>query len=357
MRISIAPMEGVVDNIIRDLLTQIGGYEHCVTEFIRVTQHLLPPKVFYRSCPELLHGGRTPSGVPVYIQLLGGNPQLIGDNAAVAENLGALGIDLNFGCPAKTVNRHDGGAVLLKNPHRLFDIITAVKRSVRLPVTAKVRLGFENKNLSQEIAKAVDEAGAHKLTIHARTKVEGYRPPAHWEFIALMKEAVRIPIVANGDIWTLNDYIRCQNITKCEDIALGRTAMANPYLAREIKFFLTHGKEDEKNSKHEKMTSSRNQSPSNFKKLFQIWLPLFLEKSCQQKGTNYALNRLKQWLQFLKRNNREAEKVFEIIKRLKSLEEVSQEKLLDKGFRHKVNAILRNEINYEYKKHNYEEPA
>ena len=350
-------MEGVVDNIIRDLLTQIGGYEHCVTEFIRVTQHLLPPKVFYRICPELLHGGRTPSGVPVYIQLLGGNPQLIGDNAAVAESLGALGIDLNFGCPAKTVNRHDGGAVLLKNPHRLFDIITAVKRSVRLPVTAKVRLGFENKNLSQEIAKAVDEAGAHKLTIHARTKVEGYRPPAHWEFIALMKETVRIPIVANGDIWTLNDYIRCRKITKCEDIALGRTAMANPFLAREIKFFLTYGKEDEKSSKGEKMASSRNQSPSNFENLFQIWLPLFLEKSCQQKGTDYALNRLKQWLQFLKRNNREAEKIFEIIKRLKSLEELSQETLLDKDFRHKVKAILLNEIHYKYKKHNYGKPA
>ena len=323
MKISIAPMEGVVDNIVRDLLTQIGGYDHCVTEFIRVTKHLLPPKVFYQSCPELLHGGRTPSGVPVYIQLLGGDPQILADNAAVAEGLGATGIDLNFGCPAKTVNRHDGGAVLLKNPHRLFDIITSVKKAVSLPVTAKVRLGFENKNLSQEIATAVDEAGANQLTIHARTKVEGYRPPAHWEFIALMKESVQIPIVANGDIWTLQDYINCRKITKCEDVALGRTAMTNPFLAKQIKHFLTHG-EDFK------------ETTSPFEELRNRWLPLFLKKSCQQKGDLYALNRLKQWLRFLKRNHKAADDLFEIIKTQKNLQEVSQHINLDENWRQKV---------------------
>ena len=237
MKIALAPMEGVVDYTVRDIFTKIGGYDHCVTEFIRVTQHLLPPKVFYRDCPELHHGGRTRMGIPVYVQLLGGHPQLLGENAAMAERLGALGIDLNFGCPAKTVNRHDGGATLLKNPHRLFDIITAVKKSVNVPVTAKVRLGFDNKDLSQDIARAVDAAGAAQLTIHARTKIEGYKPPAHWEFIALMKEVVKIPVVANGDLWTLEDYIQCRNITGCEDVALGRSALARPGLANEIKGF------------------------------------------------------------------------------------------------------------------------
>lgn len=119
MKVALAPMEGVVDHIVRDLWTWMGGYDFCVTEFIRVTQHVLPSKVFYRDCPELLNGGRTPSGVPVYVQLLGSHPALLGDNASVAESLGALGVDLNFGCPAKTVNRHDGGAVLLKVPQRL----------------------------------------------------------------------------------------------------------------------------------------------------------------------------------------------------------------------------------------------
>ena len=339
-------MEGVVDNIIRDLFTQIGGYDHCVTEFIRVTRHLLSPKVFYRFCPELHHGGRTPSGIPVYIQLLGGDPSVIADNAAVAERLGALGIDLNFGCPAKTVNQHDGGAALLKNPHRLFDIITAVRKSVHLPVTAKVRLGFEDKSLSLEIAQAVDEAQAHQLTIHARTKLEGYRPPAHWEYIAQMKEVVQLPVVANGDIWTLQDYIRCRKITGCRDIALGRAAMANPYLAQEIKSFLA--KNDGKNwssipdselieptklSGNGSGRHSQNQDQDQdqdqdlrephlyFKKLLEIWFPLFIQKCCQQKGDFYALTRLKQWFQFLKRDNTEALQLFESIKKQKSLPE------------------------------------
>ena len=315
MKIAIAPMEGVVDYTVRDLFTRIGGYDHCVTEFIRVTQHLLPPKVFYRDCPELLHGGCTRAGIPVYVQLLGGNPSLLGENAAVAESLGALGIDLNFGCPAKTVNRHDGGATLLKKPHRLFDIITSVKKSVNIPVTAKVRLGFDNKDLSQDIARAVDEAGATQLTIHARTKVEGYTPPAHWEFIALMKEVVTVPIVANGDLWTLQDYIRCRSITGCEDVALGRSALSKPDLANEIKAFVY----------------GHNWKPISFRELLERWVPPFLKMSREQRGDLYALNRFKQWLRFLRRHYTDAEKLFENIKRKQTLEEIDDLTLSQTG--------------------------
>ena len=302
-----APMEGVIDYTVRNILTRIGGYDQCVTEFIRVTRHLLPPKVFYRDCPELHHGGKTQAGVPVYVQLLGGEPQPLGDNAAVAESLGAPGIDLNFGCPAKTVNRHDGGAVLLKNPHRLFDIITTVKKSVHIPVTAKVRLGFDNKDLSQDIARAVDEAGAARLTIHARTKKEGYTPPAHWEFIALMKEGVSVPIVANGDVWTLEDYIRCREMTGCEDVALGRSALSRPSLAREIKAFV----------------QGQAQKPMSFKELMEDWGGPFLQMSQEQRGDSYALNRFKQWLRFLCRHYTEAQKLFEVVKRQQTLDELS----------------------------------
>ena len=145
-RLVLAPMEGVIDSVMRDLLTTIGGYDRCVTEFVRVSQTILPSRVFHRLCPELLTGGRTPAGTPVFLQLLGNNPDLMARNAQVAEALGAPGIDLNFGCPAKTVNKSQGGAVLLKTPDLLGAVCAEVRAAVapEIPVTAKIRLGFED---------------------------------------------------------------------------------------------------------------------------------------------------------------------------------------------------------------------
>lgn len=140
----LAPMEGVTDWIMRDTLSRLGGLDFCVTEFLRVTKNLHPHKVFLRHCPELLNGSRTSSGTPVFFQILGGEPEPMALNALRAAELGAAGIDLNFGCPAKTVNRHDGGAVLLKSPQRLFTITQRVRELVpkEIPVSVKMRLGF-----------------------------------------------------------------------------------------------------------------------------------------------------------------------------------------------------------------------
>jgi tRNA-dihydrouridine synthase C len=183
--IQLAPMEGVLDWTLRELLSEIGGVDRMVTEFVRVTDKLLPDHVFHKYSPELAQGGRTRTGCPVYIQLLGGQPEPLAENAARAAELGAPGIDLNFGCPAKTVNRHDGGATLLKEPERLFRVLTAVRASVpaRIPVTAKVRLGFDHKDFHREIAEAAERGGAAHIVVHARTKSEMYTPPAHWHYI------------------------------------------------------------------------------------------------------------------------------------------------------------------------------
>jgi len=110
MTILLAPMEGLLDHSLRDVLTRVGGIDRCVSEFIRITGQLLPERVFIRLMPELLTGSRTAAGVPVRAQLLGSDPQCLADNAARLAELGAEGVDLNFGCPAKTVNRHRGGA-------------------------------------------------------------------------------------------------------------------------------------------------------------------------------------------------------------------------------------------------------
>jgi hypothetical protein len=126
-------------------LTRVGGIDRCVSEFIRVTDTLLPERVFFRVIPELANGGRTPAGVPVRGQLLGSDPGCLADNAARLASLGPTGVDLNFGCPAKIVNRHGGGAALLDDPELLHRIMAEVRRAVpaHLPVSAKMRLGNE----------------------------------------------------------------------------------------------------------------------------------------------------------------------------------------------------------------------
>lgn len=237
MRIILAPMEGVVDYTMRELLTEVGGIDQSVTEFIRVSNRLLPPGVFRRLAPELDQQGYTRSGTQVLLQLLGSDPQVVAENAARAVELGAPGIDLNFGCPAKTVNKSRGGAILLDEPELVADIVAAVRRAVpaHIPVSAKMRLGYRDKTRALENASAIESAGAQSLAVHGRTKEEGYRPPAHWEWIALIRESVSLPVIANGEVWSVEDYHRCRKISGCQDVMIGRGLVANPYLARAIK--------------------------------------------------------------------------------------------------------------------------
>ena len=317
--ILLAPMEGVLDPVLRSILCNIGGIDQAVTEFIRVTGTLLPDHVFYRYCPELLNDGviNTAHGdVPVFVQLLGSQLDTMGENAAKAAALGAPGIDLNFGCPAKTVNRHDGGSVLLKNPERLFKIIEAVRKAVpeNIPVTAKVRLGFETKDLCEEIAQAVQAAGASWITVHARTKTDGYMPPAYWEFIPRMKQHLKIPVIANGEVWTLEDFKRgCQMSSIDSHWALGRGIVSRPDLGLQIKTVPgTFFRSDAQKANCE-LVSWSDLQPHLF---------LFIEKSLEKKADNpqaFALARLKQWLKYLCRGYLEAQELFEVVKRCDSL--------------------------------------
>lgn len=235
--ISLAPMEGVMDWIFRDLITSSGGVDQVTTEFIRVTKNLHPNKVFYRYAPELHSSSKTRSGTPLFIQLLGGEPEPVALNAERAATLGAAGIDLNFGCPAKTVNRHDGGASLLKSPTRLYNIVRAVRQAVPTltPVTAKIRLGFDDTSLCLENAQALQEGGAQVLTVHCRTKAQGYKPPAHWEWLARLKEEVHIPIIANGDITDRTSLLKCQEVSGCNRFMIGRAALRNPQVFMQIR--------------------------------------------------------------------------------------------------------------------------
>ena len=285
----LAPMEGLLDHALRDALTQVGGVDRCVSEFIRVTDRLLPERVFTRIVPELLSGSRTAAGVPVRPQLLGSDPACLAENAARLAELGAEGVDLNFGCPAKTVNRHRGGAVLLDEPETVFHIVRAVRRAVpaALPVSAKMRLGTRDTSRLLDNAQAIVDGGADEVVVHARTKADGYRPPAHWEHIAAVREAVPIPVVANGEVWTVADAERCLAVSGCDALMLGRGIVADPGLALAL-----HGR------------------------AFGGWgtlLPV-LQRWWQQVALHVAPRhrpgRLKQWLNLLRRRFVEAEAAF-----------------------------------------------
>lgn len=236
MTLLLAPMEGLLDFTLRDTLTRVGGIDRCVSEFIRVTGTLLPDHVFYRIVPELHHGGLTPAGVPVRAQLMGSDPVCLAENAAALAALGPAGIDLNFGCPAKVVNRHGGGAALLEDPELLTRIVSAVRRAVpaHMPVSAKMRLGFNDHIRAGDCARAIAAGGADELVVHARTRADGYRPPAYWPRVADVRAAVNIPVVANGEIWTLADALRCREESGCEALMIGRGMVRNPGLALAI---------------------------------------------------------------------------------------------------------------------------
>ena len=237
MLLLLAPMEGVLDHSLRDVVSSVGGVDRCVSEFIRVTDQLLPARVFTRLMPELLHGSRTPGGVPVRAQLLGSDPACLADNAALLATLGPEGIDLNFGCPAKTVNRHRGGAVLLDEPELLHRIVHAVRRAVPrgVPVSAKMRLGNADVSRMLEAAQAIAAAGASELVVHGRTKLQGYKPPADWAAIGRIRQALQIPVVANGEIWTVADAERCRAESGCDALMLGRGMVADPGLALKLR--------------------------------------------------------------------------------------------------------------------------
>jgi tRNA-dihydrouridine synthase C len=171
------------------------------------------------------------------IQLLGSDPGWMARNARHAAELSPHGIDLNFGCPAKLVNQHGGGAMLLADPEQLHRIVCAVRGAVpaRIPVTAKMRLGVSDTSLAIDCAVALAEGGAASLVVHARTRDHGYRPPAHWEWIARIDDAVDVPVIANGEVWSVADWERCRAVSGCADVMIGRGAVSDPFLASRIR--------------------------------------------------------------------------------------------------------------------------
>ena len=237
-------MEGVLDSLVRELLTEVNDYDLCITEFLRVVDQLLPVKSFYRLCPELHHQSRTPTGTRVRVQLLGQYPEWLAENAARAVALGSWGVDLNCGCPSKLVNGSGGGATLLKDPELIYRGAKAMREAVPadLPVTVKVRLGWDSGERRFEIADAVQQAGASELVVHGRTKEDGYKAERiNWQAIGEIRQRLTIPVVANGDIDSPHKAKAVLAETGADAIMIGRAAPGRPWLFREIAHFMATG--------------------------------------------------------------------------------------------------------------------
>ncbi len=232
----LAPMDGVTDAPMRALQGEIGSFTFAVSEFVRVSNHAIPSRAFQKDVPECLNGGLTLSGLPVCVQILGGDPALMAESAFNAYRAGAKCVDINFGCPAPTVNRNEGGAMLLNHPCRIRSIVSAVRAAVpvEIPVSAKIRLGWSSVDSVYENAVMAAEGGASWLTIHARTRVQGYAPPVFYSPIRLVRESLGLPVIANGDMFTLEEFRVCREETGCSHFMIGRGALARPSLSYEI---------------------------------------------------------------------------------------------------------------------------
>ncbi|HDL5223936.1 TPA: tRNA dihydrouridine(16) synthase DusC [Mannheimia haemolytica] len=291
----LAPMQGVLDPFVRNLLTSVNDYDLCISEFVRVVDQRLPKKTFYRLAPELYQGGLTDSGTPVRVQLLGQHPQWLAENAALAIELGSHGVDLNCGCPSKTVNGSNGGASLLKDPELIYRATKAMREAVPSDkiVSVKVRLGWDSVSQCFEIADAVEQGGANEITVHGRTKVDGYRAEKiNWQAIGEIQQRLSIPVIANGEIWDFESAKNCQKITACKALMMGRGALNTPNLSKVVKYNVPKMAWNEVLQLLFKYVQMENQFDTGF----------------------YHVARIKQWLRYLDKEYPQAVELFDILK-------------------------------------------
>ena len=225
----LAPMEGVTDRVYRGLILKRNGPEHLggvTTEFLRVLER-----------PRRLHEVRRhldgPSlGRPVGLQLMGSNLEALARSAANAVEAGALLVDLNFGCPAKGALRGCAGSALLREPSQLEGVVSAVVEAVAgaVPVTAKIRAGYDHADRVEDLARAAEGGGAALLTVHCRTRAEGYQPQPDWSRITRAVQAVSIPVCGNGGVHGREDLEHMRSTTGCDLVMVGQAVLGDPWL-------------------------------------------------------------------------------------------------------------------------------
>jgi nifR3 family TIM-barrel protein len=225
----LAPMEGVGDRCFRKAMAAVGGFNEAVTDFLRV-----PANAHVKSLARAYQADET-APIPLAAQVMGSIPNLMAEMAQELEMMGAPRIDLNCGCPSNTVTGRGAGSSLLKEPNLLYENARAIVKAVSIPVTVKMRSGYEDTSLFKENLLAAQESGISYLTLHPRTKVEGYGPPANWNLIAEAKSILKIPLVGNGDILNVMDALNMLKNTGCDALMIGRGSVINPFIFHQIR--------------------------------------------------------------------------------------------------------------------------
>jgi hypothetical protein len=219
-------MAGLTDRVLRQLMDEIGGCGAMVSEMI-AAEGLRRRN---RRTMEMIAG--FPTQTPQFIQLFGANPEALAEAAAIVSSETAYaGIDLNMGCPVPKVVRTGAGSGLLQDLPRLAAVVAAVRRSTALPLTVKVRLGFSKVNVL-ETTRIIEQEGADAVAVHLRLKSDGYAGSARWELVGAIRANLRIPLLGNGDIMTL--AFALEKMRTVDGVLIGRGALANPFLFREI---------------------------------------------------------------------------------------------------------------------------
>jgi tRNA-dihydrouridine synthase B len=232
----LAPMAGVTDTVFRRFIKNLGGCGLIMTEFTSADGVLRDQRVRGR----YLHFYEDEH--PISAQLFGSSPSVLADAARLVEDLGFDLVDLNLGCPAKKIVKCNGGSGLLRDLPLIRQIFESVRAAVKIPFTVKFRAGWnDNEIVCVELSRMAESCGLGAVALHARTREQGYSGNARWEWIASVKQAVKIPVIGNGDIRSPEDACAIVAQTGCDAVMIGRMAPANPWIFRQIEQYVSRG--------------------------------------------------------------------------------------------------------------------
>ena len=232
----LAPMAGVTDTAYR-IIAHDMGCPLCYAEMVS------SQGIHFKNERTLSMLQSEPAERPLVMQIFAASPEMAAEAAAYVEELGTADIlDFNMGCPAPKIVKNGEGSALMRDPERATAILTAIRKAVKMPLSVKMRIGWDESSINVvDLAKRAEAAGVDAITVHGRTREQFYRGHADWEKIGEVRRAVSIPVIANGDVRTYDDLDRIREVTGCEAVMVGRAAQGNPWIFRQLTHYLRTG--------------------------------------------------------------------------------------------------------------------